>query len=206
MREAVEAEQKGIDSLQERSYRAFLRTAERQKADMEKQQAGVRRTAHERLIKAVFAARRRIGEVQLGAREARVARNRGTVRFHERMLKEYAKRKDEDRARRMEALKNNDVDAYRAMLEQQQMKEGVPGDAKERFEVLSSFLAQTEEYLRKLGSKITAIKTQQEKDDAVQSAAAAARAQVGPLPSPPQLLFSLPSWGNKQLRVVTSCD
>ncbi|KAK1393930.1 hypothetical protein POM88_012986 [Heracleum sosnowskyi] len=50
-------------------------------------------------------------------------------------------------------------------------------DGEERYAVLSSFLSQTEEYLHKLGSKITATKSQQEVEEAANVAAAAARAQ-----------------------------
>ncbi|KAL0412041.1 UNVERIFIED_CONTAM: ATP-dependent helicase BRM [Sesamum latifolium] len=60
------------------------------------------------------------------------------------------------------------------LLEQQT---NVPGDAAERYAVLSSFLTQTEEYLHKLGSKITVAKNQQEFEEAANAAAAAARLQ-----------------------------
>ncbi|KAI3444521.1 hypothetical protein Pfo_001186 [Paulownia fortunei] len=91
------------------------------------------------------------------------------------MLREFSKRKDDDRNKRMEALKNNDVERYREMLLEQQTN--IPGEAAERYAVLSSFLTQTEEYLHKLGSKITAAKNQQEVEEAANAAAAAARAQ-----------------------------
>ena len=92
------------------------------------------------------------------------------------MLKEFSKRKDEDRNKRMDALKNNDVDRDRQMLLEQQNQ--IPGDAQERYLVLSSFLSQTEEYLHKLGGKITAVKNNQEVEEAEMTAAAAARAQA----------------------------
>jgi SWI/SNF-related matrix-associated actin-dependent regulator of chromatin subfamily A protein 2/4 len=92
------------------------------------------------------------------------------------MLREFSKRKDDDRSKRLEALKNNDVDRYREMLLEQQTS--IPGDAAERYAVLSSFLSQTEEYLHKLGSKITAAKNQQEVEEAAKAAADAARLQV----------------------------
>ena len=76
----------------------------------------------------------------------------------------------------MEALKNNDVERYRQILLEQQTS--VPGEAAERYEVLSSFLSQTEDYLHKLGSKITAAKNQQEMAEAANAASLAARAQV----------------------------
>lgn len=65
---------------------------------------------------------------------------------------------------------------YRQMLLEQQTS--VPGDAAQRYNVLSSFLTQTEEYLLKLGGKITSAKTNQEVEEAATAAAAAARAQV----------------------------
>ncbi|KAE8697592.1 hypothetical protein F3Y22_tig00110621pilonHSYRG00539 [Hibiscus syriacus] len=84
-------------------------------------------------------------------------------------------RENDDRNKRMEALKNNDVERYREMLIEQQTS--MTGDAAERYEVLSSFLTQTEEYLHKLGSKITTAKNQQEVEDAANAAAVAARLQ-----------------------------
>ncbi|GFY92520.1 transcription regulatory protein SNF2 [Actinidia rufa] len=78
----------------------------------------------------------------------------------------------------MEALKNNDVERYREMLLEQQTS--IPGEAAERYNVLSSFLTQTEEYLQKLGSKITATKNQQEglSEEEVRAAAACAGDEV----------------------------
>ncbi|KAG0454181.1 hypothetical protein HPP92_025485 [Vanilla planifolia] len=90
--------------------------------------------------------------------------NRG-AKYHEKMLREFSKRKDDDRNKRMEALKNNDVDRYREMLLQQQTN--IPGDAAQK----------TEEYLHKLGGKIAAAKNNQEMEDAANTAAAAARGQ-----------------------------
>ena len=75
-----------------------------------------------------------------------------------------------------QAIKNNDVDRYREMLLEQQTS--IQGDAAERYAVLSTFLTQTEEYLHKLGSKITAAKNQQEVEEAAKAAAAAARLQA----------------------------
>ncbi|KAJ1403523.1 hypothetical protein SESBI_27231 [Sesbania bispinosa] len=115
-------------------------------------------------------------EAHWAIRDARTARNRGVAKYHERMLREFSKRKDDDRNKRMEALKNNDVDRYREMLLEQQTS--IPGDAAERYAVLSSFLTQTEEYLHKLGSKITAAKNQQEVEEAAKAAASAARLQA----------------------------
>ncbi|CDY57507.1 BnaC07g48710D [Brassica napus] len=88
------------------------------------------------------------------------------------MLREFSKRPDVGRNKRMEALKNNDVERYREMLLEQQTN--IPG---ERYTVLSSFFTQTEDYLHKLGGKITATKNQQEVEGAANAAAIAARLQ-----------------------------
>ncbi|GJW59673.1 ATP-dependent helicase BRM [Tanacetum coccineum] len=101
---------------------------------------------------------------------------RTIAKYHEKMLREFSKnRKDDDRSARIEALKNNNVERYRHILLDQQMS--VPSEAAERYEVLSSFLSQTEDYLPKLGSRITAAKNQQEVAEAANAASFAARAQ-----------------------------
>ncbi|KAL8125364.1 hypothetical protein AgCh_012889 [Apium graveolens] len=76
------------------------------------------------------------------------------------MLRVFSKQKDDDRSKRMEALKNNDVER-----------------AKRRPFVN---FAKTEEYLHKLGSKITVTKSQQEVEEAASVTAAVARAQAFP--------------------------
>lgn len=63
-----------------------------------------------------------------------MSRNKGVAKYHEKMNKDFAKKKDEDRTRRMEALKANDVDQYRKLLDEQKDRE-LPGDANERFAV-----------------------------------------------------------------------
>jgi SWI/SNF-related matrix-associated actin-dependent regulator of chromatin subfamily A protein 2/4 len=130
----------------------------------------------EKQLKSIFQWRKKLLEVHWAIRDARTARNRGVAKYHEKMLKEFSKHKDDDRNKRMEALKNNDVDRYREMLLEQQTS--LPGDATERYNVLSTFLTQTEEYLQKLGSKITSAKNQQEVEEAAKAAAAAARLQA----------------------------
>jgi SWI/SNF-related matrix-associated actin-dependent regulator of chromatin subfamily A protein 2/4 len=176
VRDEVEEQQQEIMAMGERAYRKFVRLCERQRMDLSRQVMVLQRSTREKHLKALFQWRKKLLESQWSARDSRVTRNRGVAKYHERMLREYSKRKDEDRNKRMEALKNNDVDAYREMLKQQQGQ--LPGDAGERFEVLSSFLTQTEEYLHKLGGKISAVKNHQEREEAAIAAAAAARAQV----------------------------
>ncbi|KAH9324701.1 hypothetical protein KI387_004879 [Taxus chinensis] len=175
IRDEVDQEQQEIMAMSDRPYRKFVRLCERQRADLARQVQLSQKAIKEKHLKAVFQWRKRLFEAHWSIRDARTTRNRGVAKYHEKMLKEFSKKKDEDRNKRMEALKNNDVDRYRQMLLEQQSQ--IPGDAQERYMVLSSFLSQTEEYLQKLGGKITAAKAHQEVEEAAIAAAAAARAQ-----------------------------
>ena len=165
--------------MPDRPYRKFVRLCERQRMDLTRQVQASQKAMREKQLKSIFQWRKKLLEAHWSIRDARTARNRGVAKYHEKMLREFSKRKDDDRNKRMEALKNNDVERYREMLLEQQTS--IPGEAAERYNVLSSFLTQTEEYLQKLGSKITATKNQQEVEDAANAAANAARAQASSL-------------------------
>ncbi|KAI4371557.1 hypothetical protein MLD38_019777 [Melastoma candidum] len=175
LREEVDKQQQEIMAMPDRPYRKFVRLCERQRIELNRQVQASQRALREKQLKSVFHWRKKLLEAHWAIRDARTARNRGVAKYHERMLREFSKRKDDDHDRRMEALKNNDVERYREMLLEQQT--AVPGDAAERYAVLSSFLTQTEEYLQKLGGKITAAKNQQEVEEAANAATAAARLQ-----------------------------
>ncbi|RRT43509.1 hypothetical protein B296_00050820 [Ensete ventricosum] len=176
LRDEVEQQQQEIMAMPDRPYRKFVRQCEQQRTELTRQVQQLQKASREKQLKSIFQWRKKLLEAHWAIRDARTARNRGIAKYHERMLREFSKRKDEDRNKRMEALKNNDVDRYREMLLEQQTN--IQGDAAQRYTVLSSFLSQTEEYLRKLGSKITASKSHQEVEEAANAAAAAARAQV----------------------------
>ncbi|KAK6920103.1 Glutamine-Leucine-Glutamine, QLQ [Dillenia turbinata] len=175
LRDEVDQAQQEIMAMPDRPYRKFVRQCERQRLELARQVQASQKAVREKQLKSIFNWRKKLLESHWAIRDARTARNRGVAKYHERMLREFSKRKDEDRTKRMEALKNNDVERYREMLMEQQTS--IPGDAAERYTVLSSFLTQTEEYLHKLGSKITAAKNQQEVVEAASAAAAAARTQ-----------------------------
>lgn len=175
VRDQVDQEQQEIMAMTDREYRKFVRICERQRLELSRQVQASQKAMREKQLKSIFQWRKKLLEAHWAIRDARTARNRGVAKYHERMLREFSKRKDDDRNKRMEALKNNDVERYREMLLEQQTS--MPGDAAERYAVLSTFLSQTEEYLHKLGSKITATKSQQEVQEAAAAAAAAARAQ-----------------------------
>ncbi|TKY63934.1 ATP-dependent helicase BRM [Spatholobus suberectus] len=175
LRDEIDQQQQEIMAMPDRPYRKFVRLCERQRMELARQVQASQRAVREKQLKSIFQWRKKLLEAHWAIRDARTARNRGVAKYHERMLREFSKRKDDDRNKRLEALKNNDVDRYREMLLEQQTS--IPGDAAERYAVLSTFLTQTEEYLHKLGSKITAAKNQQEVEEAAKAAAAAARVQ-----------------------------
>ncbi|KAK3028777.1 hypothetical protein RJ639_037998 [Escallonia herrerae] len=175
LRDEVDQQQQDIMAMPDRPYRKFVRLCERQRMELNRQVQASQKATRERQLKSIFQWRKKLLEAHWGIRDARTARNRGVAKYHERMLREFSKRKDDDRSKRMEALKNNDVERYREMLLEQQTS--ISGDAAERYAVLSSFLTQTEDYLHKLGSKITAAKNQQEVEEAANTAAAAAQSQ-----------------------------
>ncbi|KAK1260762.1 ATP-dependent helicase BRM [Acorus gramineus] len=175
MRDEIDQQQQEIMGMPDRLYRKFVRVCERQRAELTRQVQLSQRVIREKQIKSIFLWRKRLLESHWAIRDARTTRNRGIAKYHERMLREFSKKNDDDRNKRMEALKNNDVDRYREMLLEQQTN--IPGDASQRYAVLSSFLSQTEEYLHKLGGKITAAKNHQEIEEAANAAATNARLQ-----------------------------
>ncbi|KAF3514814.1 hypothetical protein F2Q69_00002322 [Brassica cretica] len=175
VRDEVDRQQQEIMSMPDRPYRKFVRLCERQRLEMNRQVLASQKAVREKQLKTIFQWRKKLLEAHWAIRDARTARNRGVAKYHEKMLREFSKRKDDGRNKRMEALKNNDVERYREMLLEQQTN--IPGDAAERYAVLSSFLTQTEDYLHKLGGKITATKNQQEVEEAANAAAVAARLQ-----------------------------
>ncbi|KAI3764429.1 hypothetical protein L2E82_14437 [Cichorium intybus] len=174
VRDEVDQQQQEIMAMPDRPYRKFVRLCERQRMELNRQVHAAQRAIREKQLKSIFQWRKKLLESHWAIRDARTSRNRGVAKYHERMLREFSKNSD-DRSKRMEALKNNDVERYREILMEQQTS--VPGEAAERYEVLSSFLSQTEDYLNKLGGKITAAKNQQEVEEAANAASIAARAQ-----------------------------
>ncbi|KAF7826072.1 ATP-dependent helicase BRM-like [Senna tora] len=178
LRDEIDQQQQEIMAMPDRPYRKFVRLCERQRVELARQVQASQRALREKQLKSIFQWRKKLLEAHWAVRDARTARNRGVGKYHEKMLREFSKRKDDDRNKRLEALKNNDVDRYREMLLEQQTS--IPGDAAERYAVLSSFLTQTEDYLQKLGSKITSAKNQQEglSEEEVRVAAACAGEEV----------------------------
>ncbi|GFH14203.1 uncharacterized protein HaLaN_10216, partial [Haematococcus lacustris] len=53
-------------------------------------------------------------------KDIRNQRNKGIVRLHERLNRDLAKQQEDDRSRRLDALRANDFEAYQELLRQQQ--------------------------------------------------------------------------------------
>ncbi|KAG2404299.1 ATP-dependent helicase [Vigna angularis] len=135
LRDEIDQQQQEIMAMPDRPYRKFVRLCERQRMELARQVQASQRALREKQLKSIFQWRKKLLETHWAIRDARTARNRGVAKYHERMLKEFSKRKDDDRNKRMEALKNNDVDRYREMLLEQQTN--IQGDAAERYAGLS---------------------------------------------------------------------
>lgn len=71
-------------------------------------------------------------------------------------------------------MQANDFEAYQELLREQGAKE----TQGERYEVITKFLNDTEEYLHKLAGKVSNVKLQQEASEAFTKATAEARAMV----------------------------
>ena len=100
-----------------------------------------------------------------------------------------------ERAKRMEALKSNDLEAYKKLLAEAAKSgkdssmlgtgaggtggSGADGDEnrENKYEALQEFLTQTEGYLEKLGGKIASVKISQARSEAATEAAAKALAE-----------------------------
>ncbi|BDA42833.1 ATP-dependent helicase BRM [Coccomyxa sp. Obi] len=173
LRAAVEREQQDIMNMPDRSYRKFARQCWRQRMESARAEEKGRADKAAERIRAIKVWRGEAAERASSAREMRVARNRYVMRAHERLLRDMNRLKEDDRTRRMEALKANDFEAYQQILRET----AGPGTSGERYEVISRFLSTTEEYLHKLASKVAHVKLAQEASEAAALAVSRARAQ-----------------------------
>lgn len=101
-------------------------------------------------------------------------RNKGINKAHERQARNHNKLKDDAQVRRMEALKANDFEAYQELLQQ---SAGPREEEEDRYEEISRFLSDTEEYINRLAAKVTSVKISQEASEAAAKAISEARAQ-----------------------------
>eukprot|EP00891_Asterochloris_glomerata_P009938 jgi/Astpho2/9938/e_gw1.00152.85.1_t len=101
----------------------------------------------------------------------RQLRNKAVAKAHERLARDALKHRDDEQGRRMEALKAHDFEAYQEMLAE---KQGADGG---RYEAISKFLTETEEYLNRLAGKVAHVRAGQQAAEAQAKAIAEAIAQ-----------------------------
>ena len=202
--------QRELAEMGERQYRKLVREGERMKELAAKDELKRAKREKEEHFKQIKEWRRVIAETASEARELSVAKNRAVLKAHEKMAKDFARRRRDEQAaavaaralrraaetdggaetnaqylRRVEALKANDMEAYRALLAEARGREGAEGlgagaggeaGADERYASLQEFLEKTEGYLSQLGGKIAALKLDQQRSEAAARAAAEAEA------------------------------
>ncbi|DBA85268.1 TPA: hypothetical protein ACH3X2_005964 [Trebouxia sp. C0005] len=173
LRAAVEKEQEDVQGLSERNYRKLVRNCLRQRIEAIKQDERKKADMAGERSRMIKLFRSTLQERSNYSRESRLARNRAVSKTHERLARDAHKAKDDDKGRRMDALKAHDWQAYQELLAKQKGPEG----ASERYEVINRFLDDTEDYLHKLAGKVASVKLSQEASEAAAQAMAEARAQ-----------------------------
>ena len=189
LRREMIAEQRKIMALPERQYKKMVKMDEKQRElEMKLRSKKEKKELSERW-RLIYTTRKRLNEESNQRADALQTRNRQMVKMHERMARAYlAKSRDDaaERAKRMEALKSNDIEAYKKLLaEAAKTKEsiegypaGVDGEGEgNKYEALQEFLSETEGYLEKLGGKIASVKISQARSEAATEAAAQAAAE-----------------------------
>ncbi|KAL0309252.1 UNVERIFIED_CONTAM: ATP-dependent helicase BRM [Sesamum radiatum] len=95
LREEIEQQQVEIMSMPDRPYRKFVRLCERQRQELNRQSQANLKATRDRQLKSILQWRKKLLEAHWAIRDARTARNRGVHKYHERMLREFSKRKDD---------------------------------------------------------------------------------------------------------------
>lgn len=176
-RARVEAKGAEIAALPDRVYRKFIRFNLRQREDMVRKEEKVRSQRAAQRISTVKALRSEMSERAGAARENRAAEVRGMEKAHARLAREANKAADDMRARRMEALKANDFEAYQEMLREPGAGGTGAGIGSEaRYHAVSKFLEDTEAYIHNLAGKVASVKLGQEASEAAAAAVLEARA------------------------------
>ena len=211
VRAEVVAEQRELMEMGERQYRKLIREGEKQRDISAREDLKRAKREREEHFRAIKDWRRVIAETASDARELTVSRNRAVLKLHEKMAKEWARKKREaaqaardaqrerdggagthassadprhnaEYLKRVEALKANDMEAYRKLLAEARGREGgelgssAAYSNDDRYASLQEFLEKTEGYLQQLGGKIAALKLDQQRSEAAATAAAEAEA------------------------------
>ena len=182
VRNKLVLEQQKIVKMTERAYKKMVKEDLKILSEKKKQAEKKEKQEQTAFLRAVMAMRKRMNEEASSARDERVSRNRAILRMHERMNREFmrkARDENSERLMRLEALKANDLAAYRELLAEARGRETDMGGEGEgdKYEALTQFLNATETYLTKLGSKIAAVKIEQARSEAAAAAATEAEAK-----------------------------
>jgi len=182
VRNKLVLEQQKIMNMTERAYKKMVKEDLKILSEKKKQAEKKEKQEQTAFLRTVMAMRKRMNEEASSARDERVSRNRAIVKMHEKMNREFmrkARDENSERLMRLEALKANDLAAYRELLAEARGRETDMGGEGEgdKYEALTQFLNATETYLTKLGSKIAAVKIEQARSEAAAAAAAEAEAK-----------------------------
>lgn len=182
VRESLVRAQLNIMDMTERAYKRMVKddlkviTEKKKKAEKKEKQE---QTA---FLRTIMAMRKRISEESNTARDERNVRNKAIVKIHDKLNRQFmrkARDENSERLLRLEALKANDLAAYRELLAEARGRETdmATGGEGDKFEALTQFLNATETYLTKLGGKIAAVKIEQARSEAAAAAASEAEAK-----------------------------
>lgn len=179
--ELVVAQHK-IMSMPERAYKKMVKDDMKDLAEKKKLAEKREKQEQTAFLRSLIALRKRMSEESSTTRDERIVRNRAVLRIHEKMNREFmrkARDENSERLLRLEALKANDLAAYRELLAEARGRETdmTTGGGGDKYEALTQFLNATESYLTKLGGKIAAVKIEQARSEAAAVAAAEAESR-----------------------------
>ena len=204
VRAKLVSKQKELMEMPPRTYKKTVKEFEKMKELSQKEQVKQKKREKEEHFKQIKEWRRVIYENAAAERELTITKNRAIIRLHEKLSKDFAKRKRDEQAlqaqlaaqraqqmgvttqnpgqnnveyqKRVEALKANDMEAYRQLLAEARGREGgiagtgAGGEVDDRYASLQEFLEKTEGYLSQLGGKIAALKLDQQRSEAAAKA------------------------------------
>lgn len=173
--------QHAIMHMPERAYKKMVKDDIKVLAEKKKQAEKKEKAELTDFLRNLIAMRKRMSQESSTTRDERISRNRAVVKIHEKLNREFmrkARDENSERLLRLEALKANDLNAYRELLAEARGRETdmAAGGEGDKYEALTQFLNATETYLTKLGGKIAAVKIEQARSEA--AAAAVSEAEL----------------------------
>ena len=131
LRREMIAEQRKIMALPERSYKKMVKMDEKQRELEIKLRSKKEKKESSERWRLILSTRKRLNEESNQRADVLQTRNRQMVKMHDRMARAYLVKSRDDaaeRAKRMEALKSNDIEAYKKLLaEAAKTKESIEG-------------------------------------------------------------------------------